>query len=55
MSDAKEIELWIKLHAALCKRKWFRHAMRFLDDKQEKALMDEAIKIIKRSGAFAEK
>ena len=53
MSHHQEIELWLKLHAALCKKPRVRHALRHLTDKEEMSLADTAIKIIKQSGAFS--
>jgi hypothetical protein len=52
MGDTREKQLWQKLHAALCKRRAVGYALRGLSDKQEMALADEAVKIIKQSGAF---
>jgi hypothetical protein len=53
MSAAREKQLWLKLHAALCKRRAVSYALRGLSDKQEMALAEEAIKLIKQSGAFS--
>ena len=52
MSDARERQLWLKLHRALCKRPRVRYALRGLTDKQEMALAEEAVTLIKKSGAF---